>query len=134
MSALLCSQVPFGGFKQSGHGKELGEYALESYAHLFNLRQCCCTEVRAPGILKSKPFRSILASSCNAQICIVQLSRKISMSSFHNPRCVNTGSTGHVRVDYRGLHSVAPQDIKYPRHWHRLFSAVRASHKKIRCG
>ncbi|EKM54311.1 uncharacterized protein PHACADRAFT_258094 [Phanerochaete carnosa HHB-10118-sp] len=28
---LLCAQVPFGGYKQSGYGKEMGEYALEAY-------------------------------------------------------------------------------------------------------
>ncbi|EKM54309.1 uncharacterized protein PHACADRAFT_258089 [Phanerochaete carnosa HHB-10118-sp] len=33
-AALLCPQVPFGGYKQSGHGKEMGEYALENYTQV----------------------------------------------------------------------------------------------------
>ncbi|KIP10902.1 hypothetical protein PHLGIDRAFT_115040 [Phlebiopsis gigantea 11061_1 CR5-6] len=33
-SALLEPQVPFGGFKQSGHGKEMGEYALEAFTQV----------------------------------------------------------------------------------------------------
>lgn len=30
----LHPQVPFGGFKQSGLGRELGEYALENYTEI----------------------------------------------------------------------------------------------------
>jgi len=30
----LSSQAPFGGFKQSGIGRELGEYALEAYSEV----------------------------------------------------------------------------------------------------
>jgi len=27
----ICNQAPYGGFKQSGHGQELGRYSLEGY-------------------------------------------------------------------------------------------------------
>lgn len=30
----LCSQVPFGGYKMSGHGRENGEYALQNYTEV----------------------------------------------------------------------------------------------------
>lgn len=31
---IVTSQTPFGGFKQSGHGRELGEYALNEYTEI----------------------------------------------------------------------------------------------------
>lgn len=31
---ILTPQTPFGGFKQSGHGRELGEYALQEYTEI----------------------------------------------------------------------------------------------------
>jgi aldehyde dehydrogenase (NAD+) len=31
---IFNAQVPFGGFKQSGIGRELGEYALNSYTNI----------------------------------------------------------------------------------------------------
>ncbi|CAG5115485.1 unnamed protein product [Candidula unifasciata] len=31
---VVTSQTPFGGFKQSGHGRELGEYALQEYTEI----------------------------------------------------------------------------------------------------
>lgn len=31
---MILSQVPFGGFKMSGHGRELGEYGLEAYTEV----------------------------------------------------------------------------------------------------
>lgn len=30
----LCAQVPFGGYKMSGHGRENGEYALQNYTEV----------------------------------------------------------------------------------------------------
>ncbi|EKM54313.1 uncharacterized protein PHACADRAFT_210124 [Phanerochaete carnosa HHB-10118-sp] len=33
-SAIQSPQVPFGGYKQSGHGRELGEYALEAFTQV----------------------------------------------------------------------------------------------------
>ncbi|GJE94933.1 aldehyde dehydrogenase family protein [Phanerochaete sordida] len=34
VGSVLCPQVPFGGYKQSGHGKEMGEYALEAFTQV----------------------------------------------------------------------------------------------------
>lgn len=31
---VLANQVPFGGYKMSGHGRELGEYGLEAYTEV----------------------------------------------------------------------------------------------------
>ena len=31
---VLKPQVPFGGFKMSGHGRELGEYGLDAYTEV----------------------------------------------------------------------------------------------------
>ena len=31
---ILSNQVPFGGYKMSGHGRELGEYGLEAYTEV----------------------------------------------------------------------------------------------------
>ncbi|EKM54302.1 uncharacterized protein PHACADRAFT_196734 [Phanerochaete carnosa HHB-10118-sp] len=33
-TVIPSSQVPFGGYKQSGHGRELGEYALEAFTQV----------------------------------------------------------------------------------------------------
>jgi aldehyde dehydrogenase (NAD+) len=34
----LNPQVPFGGFKQSGIGRELGEYALDNYTQVKSIQ------------------------------------------------------------------------------------------------
>lgn len=33
-ASILCPQAPFGGYKQSGHGREMGEYALEAFTQV----------------------------------------------------------------------------------------------------
>jgi len=35
---LLSHQVPFGGFKESGMGRELGKYALSNYTQIKSVR------------------------------------------------------------------------------------------------
>jgi aldehyde dehydrogenase (NAD+) len=35
---LIHQQAPFGGYKQSGNGRELGSYALDSYTHVKTVR------------------------------------------------------------------------------------------------
>jgi aldehyde dehydrogenase (NAD+) len=34
---VFCAQTPFGGFKESGIGRELGEYALENYTEVKSI-------------------------------------------------------------------------------------------------
>ena len=64
----MALNVPFGGYKQSGIGRELGEYALETsvffkYFSLIFGRP----NLFLPGILKLKLFISILASDCETR-------------------------------------------------------------------
>lgn len=35
---LVSHQIPFGGFKESGIGRELGEYALDNYTQVKAVR------------------------------------------------------------------------------------------------
>lgn len=35
---MLHHQVPFGGYKESGMGRELGSYALENYTQIKTVR------------------------------------------------------------------------------------------------
>lgn len=50
------SSVPFGGYKQSGQGRELGQYALDTY--VFSFLNDPLTEIGI-GIPKSKEFTSV---------------------------------------------------------------------------
>lgn len=59
----LHAAVPFGGYKQSGIGRELGEYALAKYV---DLSVFCAALIRDPSAAThmSRPSRSTSACSC----------------------------------------------------------------------
>jgi acyl-CoA reductase-like NAD-dependent aldehyde dehydrogenase len=71
----LDSGVPFGGYKQSGIGRELGEYALDTFVFVFfsfqSVRDLYMMAFFFPDILRSKLFISILDRSCERMTEII---------------------------------------------------------------
>lgn len=62
MSAIPDFQISFGGIKQSGFGKDMGEYALESYVPFYRWL-CACELIRSPGSRLSRRSRSTSGST-----------------------------------------------------------------------
>lgn len=62
------AQVPFGGYKQSGIGREMAKYALDQYVHYgsITIGPVCDLFKVTP---MSRPFTSTWASKCKESIC-----------------------------------------------------------------